>query len=105
MSMLSPKSADLSKLLPRQSQQRLLHYWQEMNRRQREERIRYWKPMEPPYNDQKSAFLSDATFQYVGGGNRSGKTELAVAKAIAVCTGRHPVLSKRKIPPVYLRYC
>lgn len=79
--------------------------FREYRRREQLERIRYWTPCAPPWNDQLGAYLCAAKYQFVGGGNRSGKTELGVAKAIAMATGTHPTLSVRFPPPTYGRYC
>jgi phage terminase large subunit-like protein len=76
----------------------------EMKRRNLEERIRFWEPQKPPENDQEAAYLSLAHVLYVGGGVRSGKTELAVAKGIKYCTGEHPTLSPLRKPPIYGRF-
>ena len=91
--------------LPQWKQQQIKIRLSELKRRFREERIRGWQPSEPPFNDQKSAYLSKLKIQYLSGGNRSGKTECGVAKAIDYCTGYHPTLSERHPPPVHGRYC
>ena len=76
-----------------------------MGRRKREERIRYFEPQRPPNNDQYGFLHSTAITRAVFGGNRSGKTEIAVADAIMVALGTHPVRSAAHPPPVALRYC
>ena len=85
----------------------------EMRRRVQSERIRYFKPVSPsdknafgiPSNDQVGFFESEAYERWVLGGNRSGKTEVAVADCIKLVTGEHPVWSKIFKPPVKVRYC
>lgn len=49
--------------------------------------------------------MSLAKVVLAGGGNRSGKTELAVKHCIDFATGRHPVRSKNRKPPVNIRFC
>lgn len=82
----------------------MLKRWTELKRRKREERFRYFQPSEPPHNDQLSAYLSTKKVQFVGGGYRSGKTELGVNKIIACCIGVHPVWSPTHPPPISARY-
>jgi hypothetical protein len=85
----------------------------ERQRRTSEEQIRYFQPVKPtdanhfgvPSNDQESFFLSPAKERWLFGGNRSGKTHLAVADCILFLTGEHPVRSRVKTPPVFVRYC
>ncbi len=49
--------------------------------------------------------LSECYERWVLGGNRSGKTEAAVADCVKFVTGEHPVWSKKFTPPVKVRYC
>lgn len=77
----------------------------ERRRRRVEERLRYFKPTEPPGNDQKAFLHSPAKIRAVFGGNRSGKTEIGVADGLMVCLGIHPVRSQTIKPPAFLRYC
>ncbi|MDF1545601.1 MAG: terminase family protein [bacterium] len=85
----------------------------ESQRRLLEEQIRSFRPVEPsdsnhfkvPSNDQKSFFYSPAAERWAIGGNRSGKTHLVVADAILFATGRHPVRSQDRKPPVFIRFC
>jgi len=84
--------------------QQLARYSREYRRRHLEEGSRYWKPQQPPQNDQIGAYLSTVPVQLVEGGNRSGKTELGVVKSIHYCTGIHPTLSPLRQPPIYGRY-
>lgn len=58
-----------------------------------------------PSNDQESFLYSEAYERWILGGNRSGKTEMAVADCIMFLTGKHPVWSKLMLPPVKVRYC
>lgn len=76
----------------------------ELERREREERIRYFKPTEPPYNDQKAFLFSKAKERWAFGGNRSGKTEVGVADSLLFATGAHPIRSEHRKPPVFIRY-
>lgn len=48
---------------------------------------------------------SEAKIRFVGGGNRSGKTEIGVADALLFLLGWHPERSKDNAPPVFIRYC
>lgn len=85
----------------------------ELKRRKREERLRYFVPVKPtdpnafgvPSNDQESFFTCDARERWIFGGNRSGKTEAAVADCLWFALGKHPVWSKVWEPPVKIRYC
>ena len=84
---------------------RLSQITQELKRREREERLRYFKPMKPPQNDQAGFLRSPAKIRAVFGGNRSGKTEIGVVDCLMMALGVHPVRSESAPPPVYLRYC
>lgn len=86
----------------------------ELLRRKREERYRYIEPSIPadpvPFdgieaNDQLGFLLSEADERWIFGGNRSGKTEMAVYDCLLLCLGEHPVRSKHRKPPVNVRYC
>lgn len=85
---------------------------EEMERRKREERIRFFVPTDPtqtspfgfPANDQKDFFYSPAQERWIFGGNRSGKTEATVADCIWFCTGTHPIRSINRKPPVKVRF-
>lgn len=85
----------------------------ELKRRKHEERLRYFEPVKPtdpnhfgvPSNDQHSFFMSAARERWIFGGNRSGKTEAAVADCLWFATGKHPVWSQVWKPPVKIRYC
>lgn len=84
----------------------------ELERRQREERGRTFKPVKPSdpndfgvtSNDQWGFFHSTADERWVFGGNRSGKTEVAVNDCDMFCRGVHPVRTKHCQPPVKVRY-
>lgn len=89
---------------------------EEKQRRAREERSRYFVPVKPGdknsflhmdvvSNDQQAFINSTADERWVFGGNRSGKTEVAVQDCIMFCTGVHPVRSKHRQVPVKVRYC
>lgn len=77
---------------------------QELIRRQREERLRYFEATCPPYNDQLGFIRSCAKIRAVFGGNRSGKTECGMADALFFLFGQHPVRSELRKPPVFIRY-
>jgi hypothetical protein len=78
-----------------------------------QERIRYFTPVSSsdrnafnvPSNDQVSFLTSDSIERWILGGNRSGKTEMAVVDCIRFLTGEHPVWSEQMPPPVKVRYC
>lgn len=86
---------------------------EELNRRKREERCRYFKPTHPgiaghkgfPANDQKGFFLDPSPERWIFGGNRSGKTEMLVYDCNEFATGRHPIRSVNHKPPVNIRMC
>lgn len=78
----------------------------EKRRRKREERLRYFIPQRPPHgNDQLAFIMSPAKIRAAFGGNRSGKTEVAVVDALLYAVGRHPYRSRGRKPPVFLRFC
>lgn len=77
---------------------------QELLRRRREERLRYFKPTEPPNNDQAGFLRSTAKTRAIFGGNRSGKTEAGVADCLMFMFGEHSTRSNSRRPPVYTRY-
>jgi phage terminase large subunit-like protein len=58
-----------------------------------------------PSNDQLGFVTSTATERHALGGNRSGKSKIAVWDCIAFALGEHPVWSKKFEPPVKIRYC
>lgn len=109
LSMTQPSSSP--RLTPAE-RSRLERNRQEIQRREREERIRRFIPTDPtqispfnlPANDQKSFLYSTANERWIFGGNRSGKTEAAVADCIWFCTGEHPVRSINHKPPVKVRF-
>lgn len=76
---------------------------EELNYRKLSERIRYFEPTAPPYNDQRAFFESTAKERWIFGGNRSGKTEAGIADLILFATGKHPVRSLVHRPPVNIR--
>lgn len=57
-------------------------------------------PTQPPQNDQYGFYICTAKVQFISGGVRSGKTDIAVKKCYDICTGRHPTLSERFPVPV-----
>jgi phage terminase large subunit-like protein len=67
------------------------------------ERIRFFEPTAEPYNPQDLFVASPAKIRYVGGGNRSGKTEIGAYDAISFCLGTHPF--RKSVPPVHGRVC
>lgn len=75
----------------------------ELIRRQTQERLRYLKLSEPPYNDQLGFYTSPADVRFGLGGNRSGKTEVGAKDSLDFSLGQHPVRSKHKQPPVHGR--
>lgn len=62
----------------------------ELKRRQKEEKIRYWKP----HPKQLDAVRSKAKIRLVLGGNRSGKSEWGVIEAISHALGYRPYLKQ-----------
>lgn len=105
----SPKAAingffsDLERLSPSLSpktRKALERAIQEIKRRQVQERVRGWVPLEPPYNDQLGFLLSEAKVRLASGGNRVGKSECEIKDADMTCRGIHPVWSKKFKPPV-----
>ena len=76
----------------------------ELERRHREERLRDFVPTAPPSNDQAAFIKSTAKIRAVFGGNRSGKTECGMADALMFLFGTHPIRSKDRPAPVYIRY-
>ena len=85
---------------------------QELLRRRREERLRYFKPIKPddpnafgvPSNDQVGFLHSSAKIRGIFGGNRSSKTEAATVDSLWTMLGIHPVRSRIHPPPVFGRY-
>jgi phage terminase large subunit-like protein len=76
----------------------------EKKRRQAEERLRYFEPLEGPvYNDQRAFLYSTADIRIARGGNRSGKSEVGVVDDFWFLQGIHPVRSKWWQPPVHGR--
>lgn len=108
------------RVLSREQALRLAAITTELKRRKREERIRYFKPINPampsiwppddpvrfgPSNDQEGFIFDPAAERWALGGNRSCKTESVVADCIMFCTGTHPVRSLHRKPPVKVRFC
>lgn len=58
-----------------------------------------------PCSDQYGFLHSSAKERWLFGGNRSGKTETAVADCLLLCIGEHPVWSKGHPPPVHVWFC
>jgi hypothetical protein len=118
MMSLSSVSSAVSKL-PASEQRATLRDLTELDRRDREERSRSFVPISLtdqnhsgkllttpiPSNDQRGFLFSDADERWAFGGNRSGKTELAVQDCDMFCRGLHPVRSAIRKPPVKVRYC
>lgn len=85
----------------------------EIERRHRQERGRYFRPTRPedpnpfgmPSNDQYGALHSTADEVWVFGGARSSKTELMTNSFDMFCRGVHPVRSAHQAPPVKCRLC
>ena len=75
----------------------------ELEKRKREEKLRYFEPTAEPYNAQDKFMESDAKVRCAFGGNRSGKTEIGAADCILACLGQHP--SRPTNPPIYGRVC
>lgn len=79
--------------------------------RRQHERIWDFRAFEPgdpnphgvPCNDQKSFLMSTARERWAFGSNRSGKSEMAAYDQILFATGKHPVRSIHKKPPVNIR--
>lgn len=89
---------------------------EEQDRRDQEERGRFFVPVSPSdpnhfmdvcpqSNDQRGFIHSTADERWVFGGNRSGKTEVAVNDCNMFCLGTHPVRSLHRQPPVKVRMC
>lgn len=101
---------DLSRLTTREKE-RYLALLDEAMRREREERIRYLRLIQPsdpnpfgiPSVDQYGLIHSLADERWVFGGNRSSKTESLVIDALWFAQGEHPTRSKRRRPPVKIR--
>lgn len=85
----------------------------ELDRRAREERSRSFVPVKPTdpnefgvtSNDQYGFIHSEADERWAIGGNRSGKSEIAVQDCDMFCRGTHPVRSIWRKAPVKVRYC
>jgi len=77
----------------------------ERKRRKLYERIRYFQPTEPPYNDQRGFLYDPAKIRFALGGNRSGKTEVGAADTIWFALGKHEIRSKYRQPPIHGRVC
>jgi len=87
----------------------------ELERRQYQERLRYFKPIRAtdpnpnfpdyPCNDQYGFLMSPAKVRAAFGGNRSCKTESGAVDTAWFCMGIHPVRSQHRKPPVYGRVC
>lgn len=86
---------------------------EELDRRGHQERSRTFEPICPgdtnafevTSNDQYAFIHSEADERWVFGGNRSGKTEIAVQDCDRFCRGVHAVRSTHRMPPVKVRYC
>lgn len=99
--------------LPRSDRIAVERYLLELDRRDREERSRTFRPIQPsdpnpfgiPSNDQLGFIMSDADERWGLGANRSCKSETAVQDCDMFCRGVHPVRSPHRLPPVKVRYC
>jgi len=102
---------DLSKL-PVERKMAIVGASNELLRRKRQERARYFVPVKPSdpnhfggeSNDQLGFMHSTADERWAFGGNRSGKTEVVVNDCDMFCRGIHPVRSLHRKPPVKVRY-
>jgi len=61
-------------------------------RYKKQEQLLDW--FEPVNEDQEAAYLSTKPIQLIEGGNRSGKTECAIAKVVKILGGIHPTVHK-----------
>jgi hypothetical protein len=87
----------------------ILGDWQRVKREKKrrliQERLRTFKPTEPPYNDQRGFLESRADVQFVLGGNRSGKTESGAVKALHYCLRDTGPTHGRVVAPKYEDGC